>query len=88
MDGGVEFADVSPLAGSYMVAFIHDEILIEAPKERAAEAAARLSELMVQGMKMFVRDIPVLAEPVIMDRWYKDAKPTFDDSGKLVAWEP
>jgi len=78
----------SSLYGCYLVAFIHDEILMEAPAERAQAAAARLSELMIEGMKKFIPDVPVIAEPAIMERWYKEAEPTFDENGQLIAWTP
>jgi DNA polymerase I-like protein with 3'-5' exonuclease and polymerase domains len=78
----------SALYGSRLVAFIHDECLAEAPEEAAPYAAERLSQLMVTGMKAYLPDVPVEAEPVLMRRWYKGAKQVRDARGQLVCWEP
>jgi DNA polymerase-1 len=77
-----------PLHGSRAVAFIHDEILIESPEDKAANAAHRLSCVMIAGMKPFLPDMIVKADAHIMRRWYKDAEPVFDDRGELQPWEP
>jgi hypothetical protein len=79
----------SPLYGSRMVAFVHDEILLESPAERAHDAAQRLAQVMVGVMRQWVPDVPIEAEPVVMSRWSKSAVPTFDDqSGRLIPWSP
>lgn len=78
----------SPLFGSRPVAFIHDEILMESPEEMAADAAERLSQLMVEGMSVYVPDVKVSADAHIMRRWYKGAKPVRDANGRLIPWEP
>lgn len=77
----------TPLFGCRPVAFLHDEILMEAPEWKASDAAHRLAKVMVDGMQMYIPDIPIKAEPVLMRRWYKDAKPVYVD-GRLVPWEP
>lgn len=66
----------SPLFGCRAVAFIHDEIIIEAPHGQAVAAAERLSRVMIEAMKEFLPDIPVLADAHMMRRWYKDAAPS------------
>ena len=76
------------LFGCRAVAFIHDEIIIEAPEETAHEAATRLAEVMVREMKKFLPDIPVKADAHLMRRWYKAAEPAFDTEGRLIPWEP
>lgn len=78
----------SPLYGTRMVAFIHDEVLAECPEDRAPEAADRLSALMVEGMKAYLPDVPVKAEPALMRYWYKDAETVRDSAGRLQIWEP
>lgn len=78
----------SPLFGSRIVAFVHDEYVLEVPEARAPEAAERLAALMVEGMRTFIRDIPITAEPLLMRRWFKDAEPVRDASGKLIPWTP
>lgn len=62
----------SPLYGCRPLLFIHDELVIEAPEDKAQEAADELSRLMILGMKRFLPDIDVIAEPSILtDRWSK-----------------
>ncbi len=78
----------SPLYGTRMVAFIHDEVLAECPEATAPEAADRLSALMVEGMKAYLPDVPVRAEPALMRYWYKDAESLRDSNGRLQIWEP
>lgn len=77
----------SPLYGSRVVIFAHDELILEMPEEKAHEAALRQTELMVSAMKQYVPDVRVSAEPALMRRWYKDAKKVVVD-GRLVPWEP
>lgn len=80
----------SVLITSFPVAFIHDEVGLEVPAnyEIARPAAKRTSELMVTGMKSVLPDIDVKAQSALMDRWYKEAEPTFNDQGELVLWHP
>lgn len=62
----------SVLYGSRPLLFIHDEIIIESPEDKAEECATELSRLMVLGLKKFLPDMDVIAEPTIMkDRWSK-----------------
>ncbi len=75
------------LWGSRIVAFVHDEFLLEAPKALAAGAAERLRELMARGMAGVIPDIPATATPVLMSEWNKEAKPVFDEDGNLMLWE-
>jgi DNA polymerase I-like protein with 3'-5' exonuclease and polymerase domains len=80
----------SPLYGCRMVAFIHDEFVLEVPEALplAQAAVARLVEVMVEGMALYVPDVPIKAEPTLMRRWYKEAEPVWDADGKLLVWEP
>lgn len=50
---------------------VHDELIIEGPEDRAEPAAKRLSEIMVGVGEIFTPDVPLEAEPEIMDRWRK-----------------
>ncbi len=78
----------SPLFGSRVVNYIHDELILEAPVERAAEAAEELSRLMVLGASTWIPDVKLSAEPCLMSVWSKDAKTLRDASGRLVVWSP
>jgi DNA polymerase-1 len=84
-----EHATPSPLYGCRMVAFIHDEFVLEVPEaiDLARAATTRLLEVMVQGMGIYVPDVPIKAEPTLMTRWYKDAEPVYDDAGNLLVWK-
>lgn len=78
----------SPLYGCIGGVFIHDEIILEAPIERAAAAAKRLGEVMVESMRVFTPDVMVKAEPLLMNRLYKNAEPVYNTAGELIPWEP
>ena len=77
----------SPLYGCRIVNFIHDEFILEAPEETAAEAAEELARLMVEGAKPFLPDVPPSAEPYLMRRWSKSAHPIRDNAGRLLPWD-
>lgn len=78
----------TPLYGSYPVLFLHDELVIEAPADRAHEACLRLSTCMTEGMRKLVPDVLVKTEYAIVSRWYKGAEATYDANGRLTLWEP
>jgi len=78
----------SPLYGSRVVAFIHDEILAEVPIDRAHEAAMRIGELMVEAGRTWCPDVKSKAEPALMRRWFKGVEAVFDARGMLQPWEP
>lgn len=78
----------SPLYGSRPILFIHDEIIIEVPIEKADAAARRHSQVMIDAMREFTPDIPIVAEPTLMTHWYKDAKLVHDADGNIIPWEP
>jgi DNA polymerase I-like protein with 3'-5' exonuclease and polymerase domains len=83
------YADpASDLYGSRPVLFIHDEVIMESPISRANAAAIRLTEVMEDSMGMYLKDIPCKAEAAMMRRWYKGAKPVFNNYGELIPWEP
>jgi DNA polymerase I len=73
---------MSPLYGSRPVFFLHDEIGMETPyhdPKRASDAAARLSEIMVERMRIWCPDVPIEAGPVMMRRWFKGAEAVYVD---------
>ncbi len=77
----------SPLFGSRVVAFVHDEIIAEVPIARATEASWRVAELMLAAARTWCPDVKSKAEPAIMRRWYKNAEKV-EVNGELVPWEP
>ena len=76
----------SPLYGARPVAFIHDEIIIQAPEETAHEAALRLRDIMVKEMQVCTPDIPASATPALATRWLKGAEPKYNEEGRLIPW--
>lgn len=77
----------SPLYGSRPVLFGHDEILAEAPIERASEAGDELSHLMVAAALPWLPDVPCIkAEPAMHSIYTKSAKTRRDANGRLVEW--
>lgn len=79
----------SPLYGSRVVAFVHDEIIVEtAEGPNAHFAAQELGRLMIEGANKYLGRVPVRLKPQLMRLWSKAAEPVFDAEGRLVPWEP
>lgn len=79
----------SPLLGSRVIVFQHDENIPEIPIAQEHDGATRLSELMVRALQETCPDLApaVKAPPALMPRWYKSAEPVYH-RGRLVAWTP
>lgn len=82
------FRKSSPLYGCRPWNFVHDEILCEAPREQAPEAAEELARIMNETFNQFVPDVPCRAEPWVAGLWSKSIKTTRDPHGRLVPWRP
>jgi len=76
------------LRGCRIAAFVHDEILLEAPRDRAPEAAERLAEVMRESSIPWMPDLRLGADPCVMSRWSKSAKTLRDSNGRLLVWKP
>lgn len=77
----------SPLFGTRTVAFVHDEIIAEAKEdEKLHEATMELGNVMLQGANHFLKHAPARISPQAMDCWSKDAKPMFDERGRIKVW--
>lgn len=76
----------SPLYGCRLVNFIHDEFLLEAPEERAHEAAMELAHVMCHEFNTFVPDVPTTTTPALMRKWSKKAHAVYSE-GRLIPWE-
>jgi len=74
----------SLLFGCRPVLFIHDEIILEAPKNKAPEAADALAQVMVDAMKKFMPDLPIQADAWASMKWTKGLDSVRDDNGKLL----
>jgi DNA polymerase I-like protein with 3'-5' exonuclease and polymerase domains len=55
--------------GAKIVACVHDEIILEVPDEKTDEAAAILTNVMEAAGKRYLKQVPVLAEPIIANSW-------------------
>ena len=74
------------LYGCRAVNFVHDEIIMEIPDdERVHERAMALSDEMVLGAKDLLKHVCPKAEPVLMNRWSKNAESKKVD-GRLQVW--
>ncbi len=62
----------SPLYGSNLVVFVHDEIIAEVPFEGYRDAAAELIKIMEESMQVYTPDVPIRASATAMRRWRKD----------------
>jgi len=78
----------SPLFGSRVVAFIHDELLVEVPIECSAEATVEIERLMVKAFAEVCPDVPGATEAALMATcWSKEASPAFDAQGRLIPYD-
>lgn len=75
---------LSPLYGSRPVLFIHDEIIIETPEDKAAAAGDELARLMLAAMKICIPNLPMGVDPWVSSRWSKGNKEKRDDQGRLI----
>jgi DNA polymerase family A len=75
-------------AGYRVVAFIHDEVVIEIPEDadHAAEAR-RVESIMNRAMEVVTGEVPVAVEYALSRRWSKQAKAVFDAEGRLLPYE-
>jgi DNA polymerase-1 len=78
----------SPLYGSRLPNFVHDETFTELLRRNLHDAAYRQAEVMVEKMREVVPDVLVKVEPAAMYFWDKSADAKFDDEKKLIPWVP
>lgn len=80
----------SPLNGSRLCIFAHDETIIDIPDrgvDFVDKAARRQAEVMVEQMRTVVPDVKVSAEPALMKFWSKEAKERKDERGRYIVWD-
>lgn len=77
----------SPLYGSRIVLFLHDEIILEVPEANTDAAAKELVKLMCAAVQEVIPDIPITSTACAMRRWWKGCKPVFVN-GLLVPSKP
>ena len=52
-----------------IIACIHDEIILEAPVDKADTAAAILQESMIVGGQHYLKSVPVVVDVSVVDTW-------------------
>jgi hypothetical protein len=69
----------SPLFGSRIPVFQHDELIGEHPRSVASEGALRISEVMRDKLRYRCPDLAdaAAAEPTLMEKWFKGAEITW-----------
>ncbi len=77
----------SPLFGSRLVNFVHDEIILETPLTNLHGAAYRARDIMVSTAQDWTPDLHYTAEPAAMRSWSKEARTALDANGRLIPWE-
>ncbi|MGA7742073.1 MAG: DNA polymerase, partial [Polyangia bacterium] len=63
-----------PPLGARLVLCVHDEVLVEAPVDRAEEVKAVVEKSMIEGMQRFVTSVPIVVEADIRPTWAKPPK--------------
>ncbi len=77
----------SPLLGSRVWNFVHDELILEVPIEAGHEAAIEIESVMNATMNKWTPDVPAASEAAIMRYWTKGAEPVYNAEGRLIPWE-
>ncbi len=77
----------SILYGCRPILFVHDELVLEAEEERAAEAAEECARIMLEIEQEWMPDVPAAVEAKLCRRWSKGADPVRDKRGRLIPWE-
>jgi len=57
--------------GSVFVNTVHDEVVLEAPEALAEETAQVVKEEMEKAGKVYLKDLPCVAEVTVADYWSK-----------------
>ena len=73
-------------AGYAVCGFVHDEALINIPKDCDLTAAVEdVQRIMRESMQEFTPDVPIETSALLADRWYKDIEANeYDDQGNIV----
>ena len=72
-------------AGYKIVAFVHDEFVIELPTDADhTKEAKRIDEICCRSMEQVTGTVPIECEYALSYRWSKDAEAVWDEDGRLV----
>lgn len=74
-------------AGYKVVAFVHDEFVIELPENcDFTQEAIRIDQICCRSMEQVTGDVPIECEYAVSYCWSKDAEAVWDNDGRLVPW--
>jgi hypothetical protein len=76
----------SALYGTFIVNFVHDELILECPIGQLEAAARELREVMCYEFNKYTPDVPVHAEAEAMIHWTKNGQKVFDENDEYV-WD-
>ena len=54
---------------AYPVLTVHDEIVVEAPADRAEQAKQWLMDCMIEGMAEVLKEVPVVVDAEVKEAW-------------------
>lgn len=71
---GIEYIwkHLEPKYGAFFVNMVHDELVIECPKENAEECSKFVGECMERAGELYVKSMKMTSGGVIADHWTKD----------------
>ena len=76
-------------AGYKLVAFVHDEFVIELPEScDYTSEAKRIDRICCRSMEQVTGTVPIECEYAISTCWSKQAEAVWTDRGQLVVWQP
>lgn len=79
----------SPMFGSRLVVFAHDEYIGETDDSPVAhDVATEQARIMVEGARRYLPDVKPKAKPLLMRVWSKKAKALHAPDGRLLPWSP
>ncbi len=75
--------------GLSQIAFVHDELHFYLKRDKHLQDNIKLCEdTMRSSIQEMFPDVKIGVESALMSRWYKEAKPIYDDAGNLLEWSP
>lgn len=78
----------SPMYGCRIVNEIHDEIIWEIPDDDLRNDRVLWCQKIFQdSLSEIFPDVTMRTEAVLMNRWYKQAEPTYSPEGELTIWK-